>query len=599
MKKNNNDNLPQLIVALDGIGEGANYIHILDAKDDVEYFCPCCHGKVLPRAYKRDKDYEVQPHFYHDSGGCSNESYLHFICKNWLMVSGCKFIVEDTEYEVESVDVEKTLKTDAGIYKPDIIVSTTSGKTFYFEIRVTNKKKIDTIRKWDELGNDVVEVDVRYFANQKYKNEIPIFNLIYSDGRCFIQEYIPKNYSDVIGVRKLHWKRQDRINYKIQWERLDWFWQCLRDFDGTNKDNVLSAYKSLDYEDMEWCYFNIQGKSCAILKNDFAKTINECFLDYIMENSYRDSKITANISVEHISPRIYISKLYILYDFNRFKIAEYNENKVGVIKGVLRYEYISKIKKEFTQRIELFKKNILNMEFLIEKIKSFDYIKDVYGITYNGAHESFNDAKVKVIFHTMVNNSYFELQRECMFLRNLSVDYVKKRYKEILLDEECNMRLIKLLMDRDEYVKKWKNFSSDVFHIEIYKNFIKLYKNNLLISFYECKDINCFPISDIDSIFSYAIKYREKYENHLNYFVDAIKNCKNKKWNIYNDKGYSGYADDAFIISFCRNDRYHSFALKIPYDYANKDPESYIRSHFEAKMRHIMNNNWYPNYTML
>ena len=67
--------LPQLIVSLD---TEENYIHIRDAKEDKKYCCPCCNGKVKPRAYKKDKDYKVQPHFYHVNGSCDKESIVFF-----------------------------------------------------------------------------------------------------------------------------------------------------------------------------------------------------------------------------------------------------------------------------------------------------------------------------------------------------------------------------------------------------------------------------------------------------------------------------------------------------------------------------------------
>ena len=45
-----NLDLPQLIVALDSPNEDANYIHIRDAKENTDYYCPCCKGLIKPRA---------------------------------------------------------------------------------------------------------------------------------------------------------------------------------------------------------------------------------------------------------------------------------------------------------------------------------------------------------------------------------------------------------------------------------------------------------------------------------------------------------------------------------------------------------------------
>ena len=82
----------------------------------------------------------MQQHFYHTDGGCSEETFVHYICKTWLFEKGCRFIVCDIEYEVKNIEVEKTLHTSFGDYRPDIIVTSTIGKIFYFEIRTTNKK---------------------------------------------------------------------------------------------------------------------------------------------------------------------------------------------------------------------------------------------------------------------------------------------------------------------------------------------------------------------------------------------------------------------------------------------------------------------------
>ena len=271
--------LPQLIVGLDSLDESANYVHIADVRENTNYYCPCCKGLIKPRAYKKDVNYQVQPHFYHETGGCSDETYVHYICKNWLFEKGCKFIVYDVEYEVDRIEIEKTLHTSFGDYRPDIIVITTIGKIFYFEIKVSNKKTELYAPKWDELGNDVVEVDIRYFINKRYKNDIPEFNLIYSDGKCFIKSYSRTDYEETIAKRKLEWKRQDKLNYKIQWERLDWFWIEMQKYIGGDNtvENVLESFNKLDYSDKLWCYYTIKRKSCIDLKELFKNNINQYF----------------------------------------------------------------------------------------------------------------------------------------------------------------------------------------------------------------------------------------------------------------------------------------------------------------------------------
>ena len=296
--------LPQLIVGLDSLDDSANYIHISDVKESTNYYCPCCKGLIKPRAYKKDVDYQVQPHFYHETGGCSEETYIHYICKNWLFEKGCKFIINSIEYEVNHVEVEKTLHTSFGDYRPDIIVTTTIGKTFYFEIKVSNKKTELYAPKWDELDNDVVEVDTRYFINQKYKNDIPEFKLIYSDGECFIKSYSRMDYEDTIAKRKLEWKRQDKLNYKIQWERLDWFWQSLINYKENNENvsEVINSFKKLSFDDMDFVISIVKKMKCQDLYQSLIPVINNAFYEII--KTY-DISPYEKVELIQESPRIF------------------------------------------------------------------------------------------------------------------------------------------------------------------------------------------------------------------------------------------------------------------------------------------------------
>lgn len=275
--------MPQLIIGLDSLNDDANYIHIDDVREGVDHYCPCCRGLIKPRAYKKEEDYQMQPHFYHESGGCKEETYVHYICKNWLFDKGVKFIVDSNEYEVESIETEKTLHTSFGDYRPDIIVNTVGGKTFYFEIKSTNRKTELYAPKWDELGNDVVEVDVKEFVNLKIKDGIPVFNLIYSDGECFIKSYTKKDYDEIIAARKREWKRQEKINYKIQWERLDWFWETLVSYkrNRNNIEDVLIAFENLDFFDKDFVMTVVKKMKCQELFDSFVPIINNAFWDEV------------------------------------------------------------------------------------------------------------------------------------------------------------------------------------------------------------------------------------------------------------------------------------------------------------------------------
>lgn len=287
--------MPQLIVGLDSADESANYIHILDVKENTDYYCPCCKGSIKPRAYKKDEKYKVQPHFYHESGGCSEESYVHYICKTWLFERGCQFKVDGISYTVADIETEKILNTKFGKYKPDIIVHTDQDKTFFFEIKYTNKKCDLYAPKWDELGIDVVEVDAREFVNNKYEEKIPEFKLIYSDGECFIKSYSRTDYEETIAIRKLEWKRQDKLNYKIQWERLDWFWSELVKYrhGNTSSKDLCKRFKSLDFTDMDFIMNILKRIKCINVLDDLIQIINSKFLSIVAQYDiypYKDVK---------------------------------------------------------------------------------------------------------------------------------------------------------------------------------------------------------------------------------------------------------------------------------------------------------------------
>ena len=370
--------LPQLIVALDSLDDSANYIHILDANYETTYHCPCCKGVVKPRACKEDVDYQVQPHFYHENSGCSEESFVHYICKTWLFEKGSKFKIKNDTYTVNNIDTEKTFHTQFGDYRPDIVVNTEENKTFFFEIKYSNKKKTEHyIPKWDELEIDVVEVDAREFINQKHNNDIPEFNLIYSDGKCFIKSYSSHDYEDTIAKRKVEWKRQDKLNYKVQWERLDWFWSEMQRYKNreVSEEKVFECFKCLDIFDKEICFDLLKKQSCIKKSNQtFRDIINEESIKYWFDNA---AKIIQNeVSFYNtciIKPKKNISIDYEYVDVNGCKQHGYawNDNREWIIRPSELLKIINDIKNSIFRRNEF----TINQQ-LIEDI-SFEVLNNI------------------------------------------------------------------------------------------------------------------------------------------------------------------------------------------------------------------------------
>lgn len=476
--------LPQLIVGLDSLDDSANYIHIVDAKENTNYYCPCCKGLIKPRAYKKGIEYQVQPHFYHETGGCSDESYIHYICKNWLFEKGCKFIVNSFECEVENIEIEKTLHTSFGDYRPDVIVTTTIGKVFYFEIKTTNKKNELYIPKWDELGNDVVEVDTRYFINQKYQNEIPEFSLIYSDGICFIKSYSKTDYEETIAKRKLEWKRQDKLNYKIQWERLDWFWVEMQKYKQGEKslDDVFFAFSKLDLFDKEICFDLLKKQSCIKGNNqNFRDIINQEVKKYWENNAFNfiGNDITFDSYV--IEPRTEIKVYYHFTSINGYRQSDFvfSQNQEWIIRPSKILSLINRINKQ----IETINTEIQNNEkyqnIFAEVIDRISQKFDFSGCIW--FFKTFNHSLkigIKNGYSPYHTESFYVDYRHFKEVTILENDIRKKKYDEVSFDNVYEF-IIKNVEEKMReiyrYVSKYDGIGSKYRHMFVSRNEVKQY----------------------------------------------------------------------------------------------------------------------------
>lgn len=537
--------LPQLIVGLDSLDNSANYIHIADVKENTNYYCPCCKGVIKPRAYKKDISYQVQPHFYHETGGCSDETYIHYICKNWLFEEGCKFIVNSIEYEVANIEIEKTLHTSFGDYKPDIIVTTDIGKVFYFEIKVSNKKTELYAPKWDELGNDVVEVDTRYFINQKYQNNIPEFNLIYSEGECFIKSYTRTDYDNTIASRKLEWKRHDKLNYKIQWERLDWFWIKIQKYIGGEiiDADVLESFDKLDYSDKLWCYYTIKKKSCIDLKGLFKDNINKYFYDTIY--SLKDDKIA--IIIKQISPRIYEVRYRAEFVYVDYTLFEEGSTKVKIGKGdILSLNCVEDVRKGVSILRERIKQceNILNR---ITRIAALPYVKNITPYSHWASEQyNFLNLYFDVEFEDNIHNRNVKevIGESSIVSTQLSEHLIANRYEEhkrnaisnldeeiiesALLNDHLYQNVISELVDICE-----QNAFLNIRVSDDCKKITMLSKYTLVYEYEYNKEDKFGEFEEIvKEIFMRRInKQIEQYKNIVHY-IKVVNSCNNNMWNI-------------------------------------------------------------------
>lgn len=286
---------PELMYALDSKSEYADYKNVYNVSGNDVLYCPICLGRVkLWNGQDKNKVYKKQRCFHHIDGMCSQESKIHFAYKTWLLEKGNKFQVNETIYEVESSEIEKTFHTKFGDYRPDIVVKTTDNHMFYIEIANSNKKNEDYILKWDELGCDVLELNVNDQLGIVSANTMPVFKLIYSSttGECYIKHYVRQDYDEFVTERKIYWKRNDLLNYKIQWEKLDWFWRQLQDFytEICNLESLIEVFESMDESDQRFVCSKIKGKHSK--------------LTYDLEMHYTDKNDKEKANLKYISKTI-------------------------------------------------------------------------------------------------------------------------------------------------------------------------------------------------------------------------------------------------------------------------------------------------------
>lgn len=493
----------------------------------------------------------MQQHFYHTDGGCSEETFVHYICKTWLFEKGCRFIVCDIEYEVKNIEVEKTLHTSFGDYRPDIIVTSTIGKIFYFEIRTTNKKTEHFIPKWDELGNDVVEVDTRYFINQKYNHTIPEFNLIYSNGKCYIKAYSHKDYQDTIARRKLEWKRQDKINYKIQWERLDWFWEALCDYKAENIDEtaVIEYFSQLDYEDKVWCYQAIKNKTCIQLKDVFKENINQHFFDMLKsyEEKYSNIKIVAN----HVSPLIYM--VNCRYEFQYLDYVLFEERSIKVrlgSGGILPLDTKSDIKSTLDS-LSSYMKEIQNISLKkMFSISKLSYVKSITPVSHWAAtNYNFSELPFRVTYEDYIHSKC--IKEDIGVNEYESLSYVTKRrinreylqHKENAcaeLEEELITYALKNNTDYQNVIKylkdKCQKISGSALEFRVsddYQKIVLLDGVDCLCEYhFEKYDFFDEICNKVKSIIETNIDQYTIFKSVLDKYVSMINNCANHQWHI-------------------------------------------------------------------
>lgn len=545
--------LPQLIVAYDSDDEFANLIHIKKANRDNDYYCPCCGGIVKPRALDSNKE---QSHYWHKTGKCTKESQLHFFCKNWLFEKGSKFFIEDELFEVSSIEIEQSHYTPFGDYRPDITVYTTSEKTVYFEIFFSNRKTGDDyFCKWDYLGNDVVEVNIKEYMFKTDITTIPSFTYLYHDEVCYSKPYIKRDlYATTIARIKKELTRQKVLNYKARIEQLDWFWQEIRN---NSKESILDIVSKMEYDDMVSCYEIMKKKQCvSYLKDDVLNIINEKVIAIVRENlglqkdeniffdlrhvrgrTY-EAGIRLDLKTEHIVyNRLFASCDNYWYNFDKLKTFPkivFSKNIFSINELSIPETATSSLKKIFDYVVG-YKEKILKHENELGKFENDTYKirmkNNLYTVLIN------NDKKLELLF-------------ENRHIDNFSIEEIKKEIDNVISDNKSSLFLEKLF-DSDEYLSFMsfvKEYQTIDIRIDI-KKYVGRIKNGIRFKMDICNrrvfdeelTTNMEDFIEKKEQCEFIIQdFIKSYRILLN-LVERINNCKNNFWKACFSFDYNGY----------------------------------------------------------
>lgn len=331
-------------------------IYDMDENDrNNKYTCPVCGSEVKPVAIggmtKDGKVAQVSSHFSHyDASKCNNETAIHWWFKNKILINGDSFIIKtdvESKYKCKEVLIEQFYNTEFGIYRPDITIITECGKTIYFEMNYTNKKKVeDYLDKWLELGNPVVEVDLKTLMNASFSKNTYEFRALFYDGKCF---NVKKSdlYYDTIGRFKeriyLNNTIDDNIRERIK--QLEWFWMETINYrrGETNIEQLVNYIDCAEQDEKDLIFMILSKKRCVPIYEDYinykvdlfeklAKDYIENFVDikhqkYFTINKMKTGRKYKNIEYNTIQfKNQYCFDLNLNFDLVKFIKEDYIKN---------------------------------------------------------------------------------------------------------------------------------------------------------------------------------------------------------------------------------------------------------------------------------
>lgn len=284
-----------------------------------KYYCPMCGSELIPKAIKEDAI--MSSHFAHiDKSKCSQEGMIHFWFKNKLLSKGDKFIVKTDishEYICNEVLIEQSYTVGDKIYRPDVTIITECGIKVYFEMNYSNKKKIEEyIDIWMELGNPVVEVDVKELMNWD-KDKLPEFKALFYKGKFFNVKKSSLYYKTIGKYTDEIYEGNDwNEDLKERIKKLNWFWIDVNKYKlgKVNIEHMTLLIDSIQGEDRKILLDILKKPKCILLYNDYKEHEKKSYIDRILKlakeiESQYDNLIKITCSVNSSNSLQIYSKL--------------------------------------------------------------------------------------------------------------------------------------------------------------------------------------------------------------------------------------------------------------------------------------------------
>lgn len=537
-------------------------INEVDKENKDKYYCPLCNSEVLARQGKINSWC-----FAHiDKSKCSSESMYHFWIKNKLLQKGDRFKIQtdiEKEYICDDILVEETYKIGDKEYRPDLTVKTTEGDIIYFEMNYTNEKKLeDYLDIWIELGNIVVEVDVKTLINSE-SGELPIFKAKYYNGKCFnVKKGEDKIYYETIGQHKEKLIKNNEYDNekKKEIEKLDWFWKDVQRYkmNEINIEHISELIQSIEDKDSKDIIVDILKKSSC--QNIIKKYVDINIKKF--SNKIRNIKTEINtpfsysiVKPHYVHDRVYGKyMIYISYQSDCmsfvFSVVSKDVNKLLVeikntLKAIKEKQKRAEIEKRRLEKDEKKKeilRNLQNFKIPLDYSNLCDYIDDKCFPKINYWKQSrlyLNDFKHSFDGYYITKNNFTDENKANELMLKVIGDYEEYFSKEeiVTINNIC---------------RKMKNKYGDKLYIKIDEGcLLKIkYKNRIIFENYK----NDFYISDLYKVIPQNIKiYKNKkalemkqekereYKWEENYFkrlrgckLDIISQLKKDGHNILN-----------------------------------------------------------------